>query len=64
LQQAIAHDPRYSLAHAYIAQWYGFRVGEIGSTEPAADAAASIRHADIALELDNEDAQVLADLRS
>ena len=60
LQRAIANDPGYALAHAYIAQWYGFKVGEIGSTEPAADAAASLRHADIALELDSEDAQVLA----
>jgi class 3 adenylate cyclase/TolB-like protein/Tfp pilus assembly protein PilF len=60
LQQAVAHDPLYALAHAYLAQWYGFRVGEMGSTEPVMDAAASIRHADLALELDSEDAQVLA----
>jgi tetratricopeptide (TPR) repeat protein len=32
----------------------------MGSTEPVVDAAASIRHADLALELDSEDAQVLA----
>ena len=36
-------DPRYALAYAYIAQWYSFRVGEIGSTDPEADAAASLR---------------------
>jgi adenylate cyclase len=60
LQRAIAHDPRYALAHAYTAQWYGFRVGEIGSPTPQADAAAAIQHADTALDLDRDDSQVLA----
>jgi adenylate cyclase len=60
LQQALASDPNYALAHAYTAWWYGLRVGEIGSPDPDADALAAISHADAALELDNEDAQVLA----
>ena len=60
LQQALASDPNYALAHAYTAWWHGLRVGEIGSPDPEADAVAAINHADTALELDSDDAQVLA----
>ena len=60
LQRAIAHDPRYALAHAYTAQWYGFRVGELGSPDLQGDTTAAIRHADTALDLDTDDSQVLA----
>jgi adenylate cyclase len=62
LQQAIAHDPNYAPAHAYTAYWYVFRVGEMGSTDPPADAAAGLSHADRALALveGDDDAQVLA----
>jgi adenylate cyclase len=60
LQQALANDPHYALAHAYTAWWYGLRVGEMNSLDPVGDAAAGIAHADRALQLDGHDAQVLA----
>jgi adenylate cyclase len=60
LQQAIAHDPGYAPAHAYMAYWYVLRVGEIGSPDPGADAAAAAGHAAEALERDGADALSLA----
>jgi adenylate cyclase len=60
LQQAIAHDPDYAPAYAYAAYWYIFRVGEMGSTDPDADAAAAAHYASAALERDADDAQSLA----
>jgi adenylate cyclase len=60
LQRANAHDPSYAPAHAYTALWYVFRVGEMGSSDPRADAAAGVSHAATALELDSHDAQILA----
>jgi class 3 adenylate cyclase/TolB-like protein/tetratricopeptide (TPR) repeat protein len=60
LQQAIAHDPDFAPAYAYIAYWYVFRVGEMGSTNPGADAEAAAHYAAAALERDGEDALALA----
>ncbi len=60
LQQAIALDPGYAPAHSYAAYWYVFRVGEIGSTNPEADAAAGASYAAAAIERDPTDAQALA----
>jgi adenylate cyclase len=60
LLQALASDPTYALAHAYTSWWYGLRIGEIGSADPAADAAAGLSHAETALALDSDDAQLLA----
>ncbi len=60
LQQAIAHDPGYAPAYSYTALWYVFRVGEMGSTDFDADAAAGASYASAALERDAEDAQLLA----
>jgi adenylate cyclase len=60
LQRAIAHDPSYAPAYAYTAYWYVFRVGEMGSADPEADAVAAVSHATAALERDGDDAQVLA----
>ena len=60
LQQAIAHDPDYAPAYAYAAYWYIFRVGEMGSRDPEADAAAAAHYASAALERDADDARSLA----
>jgi adenylate cyclase len=60
LQQAIAHDPDYAPAYAYIAYWYVFRVGEMGSHDPEGDASAAAHYAAAALERDGDDALSLA----
>lgn len=60
LQQAISHDPNYTPAHSYIALWYIFRVGEIGSPDVDADGAAAVAHASEAIERGGNDAFALA----
>jgi adenylate cyclase len=60
LQQAMAHDPNYTPAYSYTAYWYVFRVGEMGSPDPDADAAAAVRHAAAAIERGGNDALSLA----
>ena len=60
LQQAIAHDPDYAPAYAYAAYWYVFRVGEIGSPDPAGDGAAAAHYSAAALHRDGDDALALA----
>ena len=60
LQQAMTHDPSYAPAYSYIANWYIFRVGEIGSPDPDADAAAAALHAAEAIKRDPNDALALA----
>lgn len=60
LQEAISYDPGYAPAYSYIAYWYIFRVGEIGSSDPDADAAAGARYAAAAIERDSNDALALA----
>lgn len=50
LEQAISHDPNYTLAYSYVALWYVFRIGEIGSPDPDGDAAAGARYATEAIE--------------
>jgi class 3 adenylate cyclase/TolB-like protein len=60
LQQAIVHAPEYAPAHYYTAYWYVLRVGEIGSSDPASDAAAAVHHATAAIEYDPDDALALA----
>jgi adenylate cyclase len=60
LQQAIAHDPGYAPAYSYIAYWYVFRVGELGSTDPVGDAEAGALHAAAAIERDPNDSLALA----
>jgi adenylate cyclase len=60
LQQALSHDPSYAPAYSYTAYWYIFRVGEIGSPDPDADAAAGAHHAAAAIERDPNDAMALA----
>ncbi|GJD50896.1 hypothetical protein OPKNFCMD_3644 [Methylobacterium crusticola] len=60
LQQAICHDPGYAPAYSYIAYWYIFRVGEIGSPDPDGDAVAAAHYAGAAIERDGNDAMALA----
>ncbi len=60
LQQAISHDPGYGPAYSYTAYWYVFRVGEIGSSDPDADAASGAHYAAAAIERDGNDALALA----
>jgi len=60
LQQAMSHDPSHAPAYSYTAYWYIFRVGEIGSSDPDADAAAGARYAAAAIERDPNDAMALA----
>jgi adenylate cyclase len=60
LQQAISHDPSYAPAYYYTAYWYIFRVGEMGSSDAEADAAAGAHYAELALERDSSDAMCLA----
>jgi adenylate cyclase len=55
LEQAIAHDPDYTLAYSYVALWYVFRIGEIGSPDPDGDAAAGARYATEAIERGGDD---------
>jgi adenylate cyclase len=60
LQQAISHDPGYGPAYSYTAYWYVFRVGEIGSSDPNADAESGAQYAAAAIERDSNDALALA----
>ena len=60
LEQAISHDPDYTLAYSYVALWYVFRIGEIGSPDPDGDAAAGARYATEAIERGGDDAFALA----
>jgi adenylate cyclase len=60
LEQAISHDPNYTLAYSYVALWYVFRIGEIGSPDPEGDAIAGARYATEAIERGGDDAFALA----
>src|SRR5882757_2170205 len=60
LEQAISYDPNYALAYSYVALWYIFRMGEIGSPDPDADAVAGARYAAQGVELGGDDAFALA----
>jgi TolB-like protein/class 3 adenylate cyclase len=60
LERAIVLDPSYAQAYAYLAWWLNFRVGEGWSLEPDADRARALVVSRRAIELDNEDAFVLA----
>jgi adenylate cyclase len=50
LEQAISYDPNYFSAYSYVALWYVFRIGEIGSTDPDGDADAGNKYAKEAIE--------------
>jgi adenylate cyclase len=60
LEQAISHDPSFALAYSYVALWYVFRIGEIGSPDPEGDAIAGARYATEAIERGGDDAFALA----
>jgi len=60
LQRAVALDPLYAQAHAYLAWWFNLATGEGRSTDPAGDAEKAARAASIAVELDPNDAFCLA----
>jgi adenylate cyclase len=60
LEQAISYDPNYALAYSCVALWYVFRIGEIGSPDPDADAIAGARYAAQGVEHGGDDAFALA----
>ena len=60
LERAVALDPSYAQAYAYLAWWLNFRIGEGWSLNPDADRARALALSQRAIELDREDAFVLA----
>ena len=60
LEGAIASDPKYGTAHAWLARWHVLRVGQGWSPQSAVDIAAANRHADMALDIDDTDSWSLA----
>ncbi len=60
LQRAVALDPRYAQAHAYLAWWLNLAAGEGRSTDPAGDIERASRASATAVELDPNDAFCLA----
>jgi adenylate cyclase len=60
LERAIALDGSYAQAYAYLAWWLNFRIGEGWSLNPDADRARALVISQRAIELDREDAFVLA----
>jgi TolB-like protein/Tfp pilus assembly protein PilF len=60
LERAVALDPQYAQAHAYLAWWLNLAAGEGRSADPAADAERAARAAATALALDPNDAFCLA----
>lgn len=60
LVQAIALDPQFGRAHAYLAWWHNLAIGEGLSSEPILDKALALHHASRAVEIDPADAQSLA----
>jgi adenylate cyclase len=60
LERAVALDPSYAQAQAYLAWWLNFRVGEGSSPNPEADRVRALAVSKRAVSLDSEDAFVLA----
>ena len=60
LERAIALDPSYAQAHAHLAWWLNFWIGENCSPDPDADRARALTVAQHAIQLDREDAFALA----
>jgi adenylate cyclase len=60
LLRAVQRDPDYALAHALLAQWHVFNVGEGRSPNPKHDAEEAARIASLALEHDPSDPLALA----
>lgn len=59
-EQALALDPRFARAHAYLGWWYNFAIGEGISTNMAADREAALHHAARAVEHDATDVFALS----
>jgi TolB-like protein/class 3 adenylate cyclase/Tfp pilus assembly protein PilF len=60
LERAIALDPSYAQAHAYLAWWLNFRIGEGRSPDPEGDKARALAVSRRAIEIDPEDPFALA----
>jgi TolB-like protein/Tfp pilus assembly protein PilF len=60
LERAITLDSSYAQAHAYLAWWLNFRLGEAWSPDPAADRARGLSVSQHAIELDRSDAFVVS----
>lgn len=60
LEGAIAADPRYATAHAWLARLHVLRVGQGWSADRIADAEAAIRHSEIALDIDDTNSWALS----
>jgi len=60
LERAIALDPSYAQAYAYLAWWLNFRVGEGWSENPDGDRARALLVSQKAIELDHDDPFSLA----
>jgi adenylate cyclase len=60
LERAVALDPLYAQAYAHLAWWLNFRIGEGWSEDPQADRARALVVSQRAIELDRDDAFVLA----
>ena len=55
LERAIVLDPSYAQAHAHLAWWLNFRIGEGWSLDPEGDRARALVVSQHAIELDRED---------
>ena len=60
LERAIALDATYARAHAYLTWWLIFRISEGWSQDPEADRRRAVVTSQRAIELDREDAFILA----
>jgi adenylate cyclase len=60
LERAIVLDPAYAQAHAYLAWWLNFRIGEGWSDDRDADRARALIVSQRAIELDHDDPFALA----
>jgi class 3 adenylate cyclase/tetratricopeptide (TPR) repeat protein len=59
-EQALAHDPRYAMAHALMAKWYILYIGEGRSADIDADSREALKFASQALECDPSNPVALA----
>ncbi len=60
LEKALELDPGYATAYAWLARYYSIRIGQGWARNPRAEAMEAMRLADIAIELDGENAIALA----
>jgi TolB-like protein/class 3 adenylate cyclase/Tfp pilus assembly protein PilF len=60
LQRAVALDPHYARAHAYLAWWLNFWIGEGRSTDVPGDIRRAVDASQRSIELDPQDAFALA----